>query len=108
MPAKSSNVMYLYFKHTQFIPTECTLPVTKVRPALQHSKEWKGKLHILLWRLFAALSGGEYWLYELWKDNRVVSTAEVCTPNPQLPFIARERGREREREATPHTISDRA
>ncbi len=104
MPVKSSNVMYLYFKHTQFIPTECTLPVTKVRPALQHSKEWKGKLHILLWRLFAALSGGEYWLYELRKDNCVVSTAEVCTPNPQLPFIARERARH----GTPHTISDRA
>ncbi len=90
--------MYLYFRHTHYVPTECTLQVTKVRPTIQHSGDWKGKLHILLWHLFAILSRGEYWRYELRKDNRMVSCAEVCTPNPQLPFIGRERERERERE----------
>lgn len=94
--------MYYFFKCTKNIPTESNLKVTKVRPFIRKDNKWKENFHILLWRLFSLVNNGEYWLYELWKDNRMVSRAEVCTPNWQFPFIGREREREREDSRLPH------
>ena len=82
--------MYYFFKCTKNIPTESNLKVTKVRPFIRKNNKWKENFHILLWRLFSLVNNGEYWLYELWKDDRMVSRAEVCTPNWQFPFIGRE------------------
>lgn len=80
--------MYLFFKHTQPFNSDYSLPVRKTVPAIFHRHGGvKTIFHTIIWYISTRLNGGEYWFYELLKDNRVVSYAEVCTGHWQFPFI---------------------
>ena len=63
------------------------LPIRKTKTNPLQADSWRSMLHITLWRLLIGLKRGEYYLYELLKDGKVVSTAEVCTEHWQLPFF---------------------
>lgn len=79
--------MYHFFLHTAETTSPCLLPIRKTKPNPLKADSWRSMLHIALWRLFIGLKRGEYYLYELLKDGKVVSTAEVCTGHWQLPFF---------------------
>ena len=84
--------MYYFFQHTtegQLVPT---LPIRKTKPNPLHADSWRGMVHMALWCIFLWFKGGEYWLYELLKDGKTVSRAEVCTRHWQLPFLPIRRG----------------
>ena len=79
--------MYHFFLHTSEIGISCTLPVRKTKPNPLHADSWRSMVHIALWRLLTWLRSGNYWMYELLKDGKPVSFAEVCTEHWQLPFM---------------------
>ena len=79
--------MYHFFLHTAETTLPCLLPIRKTTPNPLHANSMRGKLHIALWLLLTGVKRGEYYLYELLKDGKVVSTAEVCTGHWQLPFL---------------------
>ena len=71
--------MYHFFLHTAETASPCLLPIRRTTPNLLHANTWHGMLHIALWRVLIGVKRGEYYLYELLKDGKVVSSAEVCT-----------------------------
>ena len=86
--------MYHFFLHTSEIGISCALPVRKTKPNPLHADSWRSMVHIaLLWRVLTWLRGGQYWKYELLKDSKSVSLAEVCTEHWQLPFMTIRMGR---------------
>ena len=84
--------MYHFFLHTAETASPCLLPIRKTTPNPLHADSLRGMLHITLWRVLTWLKGGQYWKYELLKDGKMVSTAEVCTEHWQLPFMTILRG----------------
>lgn len=84
--------MYHFFLHTSEIGISCTLPVRKTKPNPLHADSWRSMVHIALWRLLTWLRSGNYWMYELLKDGKPVSFAEVCTEHWQLPFMTTRMG----------------
>lgn len=80
--------MYHFFLYTSGTSISCTLHVRKTKPSLLHADSWRSMVHIALWRMLISFRGGEYWKYELLKDGKPVSCAEVCTEHWQFPFMA--------------------
>ena len=85
--------MYHFFLHTTETASPCLLHIRRTTPNPLHTNTWRGMLHIALWRVLIGVKRGEYYLYELLKDGKVVSTAEVCTEHWQLPFLTIRTGR---------------
>ena len=81
-----------FFLHTAETTLPCLLPIRRTTPNPLHANTWRSMLHIALWWLLIGLKRGEYYLYELLKDGKMVSTAEVCTDHWELPFMTILRG----------------
>lgn len=76
----------IYFRHSNnpCVPllkfSSESLRIIKVKPKLSAS------LHSFLWSI-ETLIGGTYLEYQLWRDNKIVSKAEVVSWIPQFPFM---------------------
>lgn len=79
----------IYYRHSEnpdgnlLKSLEENLCVKKVKPS------WFKSRRSFLWSLETVL-GGIFWEYQLWRDDKLVSSADVVSWIPQFPFMPKD------------------